>query len=437
MFVQNVSKTKKVLSFRNECILCDKLEKCNKKEDGSRKKLSKAERAVLDFVILRIDSRKRRTYFQGKLTRFFSVSKRNGGMSIKVADYKKIVSNGIEKMFVRINQSEMADALNLTRETINRSLKSLKENGLIECLKLGKLRIDHTKYYSLGDDFYRRAFSTIAVNNPVGKPVGKAKNSQKCHNQKEINFMNKINNNKSRGQAPESIFRKEIQRDASTWRIRASNNPAVVAMSSEREPTTPSVREMLSVADEVLGRKISAIKMTKERARMLGAARNQFFMTLELWRKFLTTIKNSWFFMRKKFDLTLEWLLSFRTLHKILFLGVGISKTIRKAHCDFWQKKLDEERDNRKIFDALWACDNIEAKDEPEEMKNLRRAIVRKFGVGKYRTYFANSFMFKRGSVVTIYHDLSILGALSEKFGEFFAKHGLWIEEKEKWIIQK
>lgn len=153
--------------------------------------------------------------------------------------------------------------------------------------------------------------------------------------------------------------------------------------------TSPAVtiQEMYDVVNEVLGEKLS-FRLTKEISRWMGAARNAYFQTLEKWRRFLETIKRSWYLMGEKFLLTIQWVLKFKTIKKILAGEYDSFEEKRKRREEEWKMKLEESREEREILKMREIEAAIENREESSRCINARHRLLREVGVNSFEGWF-------------------------------------------------
>ncbi|MDR1983127.1 MAG: hypothetical protein LBQ08_05035 [Holosporaceae bacterium] len=159
--------------------------------------------------------------------------------------------------------------------------------------------------------------------------------------------------------------------------------PSIEISDSRSLPSSVmKVQDMLQAYNEELEKDE---KMTRERARFLGAARNCKFKTMGAWRAFLRAIKKSWYLTRRGFQLCLDWLLRFRTIDRILRGEFGV----KIEECPERLREQDPE-------------EHIASLDEDPECLEIRKRVLRKEGEAVYLAWFTSVSLVKRGGVIVI-----------------------------------
>ncbi len=274
-----------------------------------------------------------------------------------------------EKVWIRTTQEQLASTLGCVRMTVIRTVKFLKEYGIIITKKTFNETGYHTLCYTLSDEFLAsKKFQEL--NSICNVPNA----TQQCYN----HLINSNKSNKSKDN-----FSKEFQRKKEE---------------EEGQPKTTIAQDMLSMWNRYFPRQM--MSMSKDLARYLVAAFQRKFKSLRAWDKYLTAIKHSAYLMGEKFKLFLNWILKFRTIDRIMNGELGCPQY------DYTDLETAEEKQHRILMEVV---DHIEAIDESEKCKTARRGILQKL-----RT------LYHPDEIGSIYQDWFKKVRLEEKAGDIW-----------------
>lgn len=224
--------------------------------------------------------------------------------------------------------SEWAEQLNVSISTIRRTIKSLKEQGKIETAYLASNKRNRTLFYTVTDKVIPDE-----------------------HMDEHMYIEQEQKNNKS---------------------IKSGKS-----LSKKTVTQTTTAQDMLRIWNETLEKKE---KMSKELARFLVAAMKFRFKTLEVWRQFVRAIKESAYLMSERFKLFLSWVLKFSSINRIMNGEFGCKKY------DYTDEREKEEREIMELYSAI---DSIEVLDESDKCKDIRKQILGKTSINKYKAWFS------------------------------------------------
>ena len=306
----------------------------------------------------------------------------------------------------------------VSRRTVWQAVKNLEEVGIIEKLKLSEKYIDHTYSYTFKEREYMPEMT-----------VSNEKNFSNSNNKNNKLFLYKSLINQEAKKSEKEM--RKIPQEA----LQKTN----LGISSNDSAPVVTIREMYDAVNEILGKKLS-FRLTKEIARWMGMARNTYFQTLEKWRDFLQAIKESAYLTGEKFLLTIKWLLRFKTIERIL----GGEYNFEQKRIEKWNRMLAREREAREEEEKEKereqmqnAINEIENSGESEKCMKARYNLLKRIGVERFNTWFANAtFEEKDGKVIARVADEfklhGVYTALREKVKDLNIEFGLSLKYREK-----
>jgi DNA-binding MarR family transcriptional regulator len=263
---------------------------------------------------------------------------------------------GIEKdkrVWIYNTLDEWAKQLKVSKSTVQRVIKSLKEQGLIEFEYLSKNKRDRTLFYSIN---YQKLEEVINASKPSVIRSNSAQNDHMVDHMVDHMYYNNNNNNNNINKSDESKI--------------SNKNKNIVINSSAKKPTI--VQDMLKVWNSEFSN--SNCILNKELAKFLVAAfKIKFKNSLKEWEKYIQLIKTSTYLMSNKFKLTIRWAIKFFTIDRLKSGDLGV---------DEGKIPIDQNSELKK------ALEHIESVDETKKCKSLREKVIKIFSPSIYNSWF-------------------------------------------------
>ena len=296
---------------------------------------------------------------------------------------------GIEKdgrIWIYNTLDEWAKQLKVSKSSVQRTIRSLKEKGIIDSDYLSCNKRNRTLFYSINYDKLQDSsmFQHVVKNNCNSNISDHMVDHMYNKKHKQIN-------NKSY-KSPDNFSQKKLE----------------VEISDVGKQKNTTVQDMMKVFNQEFSN--LPIQLNKNVARNFVAAfKLKFENSLEKWKEFISLVKTSTYLMSEKFKLTVNWLLKFSTIDRLKNgeLGVKIK--------EFFTNEIQEDEWNSR------AEQQIAETDEPEEIKSIRKKISEKITPAKYIAWFKNvKFLQKNETFELIYPNKFIEDNIKLKFSENF-----------------
>lgn len=274
---------------------------------------------------------------------------------------------------------EWAAQCGCTRRNFTKFLSKLIEDGVIEVQKLHPNKRNRTNYYWLNqqklDEMLRQKggsyvaspppFVPNAIENPLH--IVNTENT----NIKDYKYIN------TRAQAAEPAHAGPIFLNQQKKEVKEGGET----------PTAPSnflkVQEIVQLASELLGDKLTDLKLDKRLARLIGGARKFKLPTKEAVLKYLEIVKSSSFIMSSKFKLTLRWLFRFDVIDQLRTGWLGAQPERESV------KSVDEEKAELEAAKQK-ALEHVASVDESDDCKALRLKIIEHEGPKLYNAWMTD-----------------------------------------------
>ena len=273
--------------------------------------------------------------------------------------------------------------------TIRRVVKKLEEKDIILCSKLAKKKSDQTKSYTINYEALFALIPSLKENKHLSKMNSPTAQNEQFYN-KETETTSEINLLSEEKPVVEDTPSQQVhvvQEDILSISQNTNTNPDP---SSDSSPTTPPpsntlASDLLEIWNQTVGQRQgeegNLLQLTKKRAQYLVAAfKFRFESNLSKWKQFCQQVTSSAFLMGKvksTFRASLDWVLKFDIIQRILEGDFGVNKT----PC------VDEAAVSLKT-EAI--TQTIETSGEVEPIKRLRRSILQALGEQTYQSWFAD-----------------------------------------------
>ena len=309
------------------------------------------------------------------------------------------VENG-GKIWIYNTLERWAEQLGVSKRTMQRAIKSLRDEGVIEAAYLSKNRRDRTLFYTIN---YEKVSSLRNFSSKTAVSL-RSENLSKKNDHMADHMAYIDNNNKNLNKSYKSFDMKNLQ---------ISDLPS--------EKVKPTIVQDMLKAFKMAFPNMQTI-LTKFLARNFVAAfKLKFQNSIVEWKKFLELIKTSSYLMNKKFKLTLHWILKFATIDRLKRGELGVKS----------EKVSSIITDEEKIARENAVVENIMQLNEDDVCKRKRLDVLQKVGVDKYLKYLSNwkkcRFVFEKGEIF-----VELLGKKSIEVQDFLENAGLvgrWIDD--------
>jgi predicted transcriptional regulator len=316
---------------------------------------------------------------------------------------------------------DWAEQLDVSKKSIQRAIKSLKDKGIIDSNYLSPNKRNRTLFYSINYEKLQECLSELKtsmysrVNDQANDQVNGRANGQANTTPKNINShadghmyynSNSIQIYKSNKSTkiPENKTKQkpEEKRSADPLVIqkpkeKRSADPLVTKKPEENRNDDPPVIQKSTIVQDML--KIwseefptSKIELTKNLARFLVAAfKMKFGSCLRAWRRYLKILKTSTFIMSEKFKLSIWWVIKFFTIDRIRAGELGVH-----------EEKIETEPEE--LTEEL--TQHMESLEETEPCKKLRYSIAKKLSLPTYLSWFTHvNFVEDEGKIIMKAHN--------------------------------
>ena len=283
----------------------------------------------------------------------------------------------------------------VSTSTIRRVVKKLEEKDIILCSKLAKKKSDQTKSYTINYEALFALIPSLKENKHLSKMNSPTAQNEQFYN-KEAETTSEINLLSEEKAVVEDTPSQQVhvvQEDVLSISQNSNTNPPPEpsdspTSSATTPPSNTLASDLLEIWNQTVGQRQgeegNLIQLTKKRAQYLVAAfKFRFESNLSKWKQFCQQVTSSDFLMGKvksTFRASLDWVLKFDIIQRILEGDFGVNKT----PC------VDEEAVSLKT-EAI--TQTIETSGEGEPIKGLRRSILQTLGEQTYQSWFADMTM--------------------------------------------
>ncbi|MDR2780927.1 MAG: helix-turn-helix domain-containing protein [Holosporaceae bacterium] len=289
---------------------------------------------------------------------------------------------GIERkdmVWIYNTLSQWAEQLNVSKSSIRRAIKSLKDKGIISSAYLSANRRNRTLYYAINHDVIKKIIPsarrrTCAQNRVDNEHINERINEH-INEHMYTDTYTDTESNKSNKSSKSSKSNKASKKVSSEESKPTLENKSISPIPQDK-PKNTTAQDMLAIWNKEMNQNDS---LTAHFAKYLVAAIQQKFEnSLELWRKYLKRIKTSAYLMGEKFKLWLSWILKFSTIDKILAGGFSTREP---------EKSLDDQKADAET--------HIASLNEEPECLQIRRNFVKYHGSPVYMAWLAKATLRK------------------------------------------
>ena len=297
---------------------------------------------------------------------------------------------------------EWAAQLCLSERQVTRVVNTLKNIGVLLVDRLSHIKSDRTNWYSIDYQKLEALLPGLELNIKPGVVPKKEILPTPTDKMSEPFGHNGGMYNKEAETTSETTFLSEekvVVEDTSLQQVHVvqedvlsisqntntSPDPSGTSSPTTTPPSNTLASDLLEIWNQTVGQRQgeegNLIQLTKKRAQYLVAAfKFRFESNLSKWKQFCQQVTSSDFLMGKvksTFRASLDWVLKFDIIQRILEGDFGVNKTL----C------VDEEAVSLKT-EAI--TQTIETSGEGEPIKRLRRSILQALGEQTYQSWFAD-----------------------------------------------
>jgi DNA-binding Lrp family transcriptional regulator len=315
---------------------------------------------------------------------------------------------GVEKwgrVWIYNTLDQWANQLGVSKSSIRRSIKSLKDKGIISSDYLSMNKRNRTLYYALNYNVLKK-FISNAKQHPYVQNEPTDEHSNELIDEHVIEHIYNIDTDTDTGTYTK--LNKSIKSNKSTKKVLEIENNSERSFSiNDNKSKNTTAQDALAIWNEEMNRQDS---LSKHVARYLVAAiQKKFENSLELWRKYLKRIKTSVYLMSEKFKIWIDWVLKFTTIDKILAGGFGTKEPPKSM------------KDQMAEAEA-----HIASLDEEPECLQIRRNFIEYHGPSAYMTWLTEVALRK---ITAKYYngskELLAVSMKSDALFEYFKTHHL------------
>lgn len=272
-----------------------------------------------------------------------------------------------QKKWISNSYEDWVDDLKIfSRSTVNRSIKTLKNLGILSIEKLSEFKSNRTNWYTINYDRISDVLGMVEVEAPFEKT-----NQQESISSNE-SAEDSIKMNRCQVQNEPMYIDKITNKENIIYPSKSKSAKKMDFQNSEK----PITQQMLDIWNEIIDPEVKA-KLTKERCQQLGAAlKLKFNNNLEKWREYCLQIVSSDFLMgrlRNGFKIALDAALKFNFIQKIFEKHFGVKDV----------QVLTDSKES--------VLQSIENSPETSEIKDIRFKILERVGHASYVSWFKNT----------------------------------------------
>ena len=314
----------------------------------------------------------------------------------------RVVDN---RRWIYNSAKEWAAQLCLSERQVTRVVSALKNIGVLLVDRLSHIKSDRTNWYSIDYQKLESLLPGLELNiKPVVVPKKEILPPPTDKMSEPFGHNGGMYNKEAETTSEINLLSEEkaVVEDTSLQQVHVvqedvllisqnsnTNTPPELSDSPTSSTSTSSpntlASDLLEIWNQTVGQRQgeegNLIQLTKKRAQYLVAAfKFRFESNLSKWKQFCQQVTSSDFLMGKiksTFRASLDWVLKFDIIQRILEGDFGVNKT----PC------VDEEAVSLKT-EAI--TQTIETSGEGEPIKRLRRSILRALGEQTYQSWFAD-----------------------------------------------
>ena len=285
------------------------------------------------------------------------------------------------KIWIYNTLDQWAAQLNVSKSTVQRVIRSLREKGILDSAYLSYNKRNRTLFYSINYEKLQ--------NSDFSHMVKKAKNYN-CNDHMVDHMYNKkhkqINNKSYKSQ---DSFSEKILEDKGSFAANQESEMTDVAKQVLEKPKNTSVQDMVKIFHEEFSD--IPVKLDKNLAKNLVAAlKLKFANSIQKWKNFLKLVKTSSYLTGEKFKLNLRWLLKFATIDRLNLGELGVKI------CNVFANKIPDEELQSAVDQ------HISESGEGEMCQTLRKQLAKKLSNAVYLNWFSKVKFEKQEDIINV-----------------------------------
>lgn len=286
-----------------------------------------------------------------------------------------------QKWIYNSYESWVKDLKTVSKSTINRSIRILRQFDLVLVEKLSSHKSNRTNWYTI---------NYAKLNNLLGSLQKEGLTVQ--HKSTKVHKNDRINLNRWSIQIDSFYNRKQTNKKNLINHTLSKNSEKNLAKSFHKQP--PITSQMIQIWNEIVCPEVHA-ELTKTRCQLMGAAlKYKFHNCLNKWKDYCLRIASSDFLMgrtKNGFKIALDSALKFDFILKIFEKHFGV-----KSDMSFSQEE-----------DLNLNLSKIDNSDDSQEIKQLRKEILKNVGHTIYYHWF-------KDCIIMISSDHKVLTILAQ-----------------------
>lgn len=328
-------------------------------------------------------------FYNFKLRNYKAVNNNENKFLKQLSYWTSTGKYGIKKegrIWIYNSLDQWAEQLNVSKSTIQRTVRSLKERGIIDSAYLSHNKRNRTLFYSINYD-------KLAGLNHIPKIVKNVKYHKGNDHMVDHMYIDNNNNFNKSYKSIKNLSQKKLEDiNLDEHTIVENQNPEYTNSEKVTEkPRNTTVQDMIRVFNEEFSD--VSVQLDKNLAKnMVAAFKLKFENSIQKWKGFLKLIKTSNYLMSEKFKLTLKWLLKFSTIDRLNLGELGVKI------CNIFTNKIDDEDLQSRVEQQISEI------DEEENFKTFRKQIAQKLSNAVYLNWFSKvKFEKQENEIKTIY----------------------------------
>lgn len=292
-----------------------------------------------------------------------------------------------EKKWISNSYTQWAEDLSvISPSTVKRSIQKLKSFGAIQVENFSKQKGDRTNWITINYDKLSEFSNVPNLNANSQEKCEKSTDHQvkmtQSSGQNDPLYIDKITNKNINTKSEQEPVIKFLQVDPeSQYQVEQIkninftndlNNTRNSSNPDQSSNKTTITQEMLSFWNKTFPK--SQAQMSKELAPLLVSAfKTKFNSDMIQWKHYCLIIESSKYLTGESFNLSIYWSLKFNTIDRIRAGEFGVKDVLPPISEDIQIAQENAE---------------IEVSNETEICKNVRRCLLKKYGVLTYKSWF-------------------------------------------------
>ncbi|WP_051908913.1 hypothetical protein [Candidatus Odyssella acanthamoebae] len=278
-----------------------------------------------------------------------------------------------EVKFVYNTALEWSRQLGVSSRQVERAIAKLRNLGLLRIEKLARHKSIRTNHYAIN---YEALQGLISLKK-APKMSESSRQNVGMYITKNTDNSKDINNNKSK--TPSDHSAPQVQQVLEIKNKRTEENSKTATV-----PNT-TVQDMVTYWQQLFPH--STVKLNRELSQYLHAAfKLRFNSDMNLWRHYCQTLESSPYLTSKDFNLTLGWVIKFKTIDRIKAGELGVKAIAIPGETQRLEAEIKQE---------------IACLDESELCKSMRIKLLKLYGVHAYNAWIRKARLLEEGKRIS------------------------------------